>query len=523
MGRQKTSCTIAAADFDAVIFDLDGVITDTATIHAAAWKEMLDHFLLQRAARLGVPFEPFEPATDYRIHVDGKPRLDGLRSFLQSRDIALPNGAPGDPPALETITGLGRQKKELFLQLIKKEGLKVYGSTIELIDSVRKHGLKTAVISSSKNCAMILDEAGAADLFEVRVDGVSAEQLGIKGKPAPDIFLEAARQLGVSPARTVVVEDAVTGVQAGRAGNFGLVVGIARDGGRTELRQNGADLVVADLAELTVSGKSVAGDPLPSALAEFSKIAGQAAGRRIALFLDYDGTLTPIVDTPEKAVIPDDIREALAALARQCPVGVISGRDLNDVREKVGIDSVVYAGSHGFEIAGSKEFPVSRRVGEEFLPLLDRAAQELVAKLTGIPALLVERKKFAIAVHYRLVDPQRVKEIEGAVDGVVARFPGLRKSAGKKVFELQPEVDWHKGKALLALLDLLELDRDDVLPVYIGDDRTDEDAFRVLKRRGIAIVVRERPYPTAAAYSLRSPAEVGQFLGLLHNLCRRGS
>ncbi|HSL41371.1 MAG TPA: trehalose-phosphatase, partial [Desulforhopalus sp.] len=417
MARQKTSCTIAAADFDAVIFDLDGVITDTATIHAAAWKEMLDRFLCRRAARLGVPFEPFEPGTDYRIHVDGKPRLDGLRSFLQSRDIALPNGAPGDPPALETITGLGRQKKELFLQLIKKEGLKVYGSTIELINSVRKHGLKTAVISSSKNCAMILDEVGAADLFEVRVDGVSAEQLGINGKPAPDIFLEAARQLGVSPARTVVVEDAVAGVQAGRAGNFGLVIGIARDGGRTELRQNGADLVVADLAELTVVGKSAAGEPLPSALAEFAEIARQAAGRRIAVFLDYDGTLTPIVDTPDQAVMAGDLRDALAALVRQCPVGIISGRDLADVRAKVGLDSVVYAGSHGFEIAGPQELPAVRRMGEEFLPLLDRAAEELVANLTGVPGLLVERKKFAIAVHYRLVDPHRVKEIEKVVDG----------------------------------------------------------------------------------------------------------
>jgi alpha,alpha-trehalase len=523
MARQKTSCTIAAADFDAVIFDLDGVITDTATMHAAAWKEMLDSFLWRRAARLGVLFEPFEQGTDYRIHVDGKPRLDGLRSFLQSRDIALPNGAPGDPPALETITGLGRQKKELFLQLIKKEGLKVYGSTIELINSVRKHGLKTAVISSSKNCAMILDEVGAADLFEVRVDGVSAEQLGINGKPAPDIFLEAARQLGVSPARTVVVEDAIAGVQAGRAGNFGLVIGIARDGGRSELRQNGADIVVADLAEIAVAGESGAREPLPSALTEFSRISRQAAGRSIAVFLDYDGTLTPIVDTPEKAVILEDIRETLATLARQCPVGVISGRDLNDVRGKVGIDSVIYAGSHGFEIAGSKEFPVARRVGEEFLPLLDRAAKELVAKMTGIPGLLVERKKFAIAVHYRLVDPSRVVEIEQGVDEVLGRVPGLRKSGGKKVFELQPEVDWHKGKALLTLLDLLGLSGDDVLPFYIGDDRTDEDAFQVLPRWGIGIAVRDGPYPTAATYSLRSPAEVGQFLGLLQRLCRRGS
>ena len=523
MTELRTDCRIPADSFEAIIFDLDGVITDTASVHAAAWKRMFDGFLARHAAREGLPFRPFEIETDYRSYVDGKPRLDGLRSFLESRGIRLPEGGPEDPPGAETLQGLGKRKNADFLKQLREQGVRTYGSTVDLIRSAKRHGLKTAVISSSKSCAMILDSANLSDLFDVQVDGVDSEILGISGKPAPDIFLEAARQLKVKPERAVVIEDAVSGVRAGRAGNFGRVIGVARGGGREGLRDNGADAVVEDLAEIRVTGEPETAEPLPSALEDFTTISRQAVGKRIAVFLDYDGTLSPIVETPDQAVMRHDMREAVTELSRHCPVGIISGRDLKDVRDMVRIDSLVYAGSHGFDITGPEELQVDNPVGDEFLHALDKAQQELSRKLDSLEGLLVERKKFAIAIHYRRVDPDRLEGIEKAVDEVAARHPQLRKAYGKKIFELQPQMDWHKGKALLALLRTLSLDGGDVLPFYIGDDVTDEDAFRALKGRGIGIVVRDHPHETAASYSLKSPDEVREFLLQLVAFCRRSS
>ncbi len=521
MVHRKTSYTIPTTVFDAVIFDLDGVVTDTASVHAAAWKRMFDDFLSRHAFRNSVPFRPFEIETDYRLYVDGKPRFDGLRSFLRSRGIQLPEGRPEDPPGAETIHGLARRKNEDFLKRVREEGVEVYESTVALIHCLKKYGLKTAVISSSKSCALILDSVNLSDLFDVKVDGVDSEILGIPGKPAPQIFLEAARQLQVKPKRAVVIEDAVSGVQAGRAGKFGLIIGIARSGGNEDLLKNGALVAVEDLSEISVIGESETAEPLPSAIGRFEEISRRVGGKRLAVFLDYDGTLTPIVETPDRAVMHEDMREAVIELSRQCPLGIISGRDLRDVRDKVKIDSIVYAGSHGFDIAGPEGLQAENTVGEEFLPVLDKAEKELSQNLRSLPGLLVERKKFAIAIHYRLVDPGRVEGIEKAVDEVAARHPELRKAFGKKVFELQPQIDWHKGKALLALLGTLKLDGGEVLPFYIGDDVTDEDAFRALQGRGIGIVVRDQPYETAAAYSLRNPDEVREFLLRLIPVCRR--
>jgi len=519
--QQGAHLKIPSKTFVAIIFDLDGVVTDTASVHAAAWKRMFDAFLLRHAAREGIPFEPFILEKDYLPYVDGKLRLDGLRSFLASRGIVLPEGGPQDPPDVDTVLSLGKRKQADFLKQIQEQGASVYQSTVDLIHSAKKHGLKTAVISSSKSCAMILDSMHLADLFDARVDGVDSELLGIPGKPAPDIFLEAARQLHVRPERAVVIEDAVSGVQAGRAGGFGLVVGIARGGGKEALLQGGADIVVADLSEIRINGEPETPAPLPSALDDFARIAWQVEGKRIAVFLDYDGTLTPIVETPEQAVMADDIREAVLDLSRHCAVGIISGRDLADVRDKVRIDSIVYAGSHGFDIAGPENLQVAHTVGEEFLPVLDRAENALAAQLSAIEGILVERKKFAIAIHYRRVAPENVERVETIVDAIASQHPMLRKAYGKKIFEFQPQMDWHKGKALLALLATLGLDGKEVLPLFIGDDVTDEDAFRALQGRGIGIVVWDQPYETAAAYSLNNPDQVREFLVRLVPLCRR--
>ena len=241
---------ISLDKFDAVLFDLDGVLTATAKLHAAAWKQMFDEFLKQRAAVRNAPFTPFEIATDYKLYVDGKPRYEGVRSFLESRDIQLPYGDPNSPPNQETICGLGNRKNDMINDVLKAQGVEAYEGSVTLVRQLRSRGVKTAVVSSSANCEQVLQAANIADLFDVRVDGGVAAQLKLAGKPAPDTFLAAAKQLGVEAKRAVVVEDAISGVQAGRAGEFGLVVGVDRKGDAEALSQNGADLVVKDLGEL---------------------------------------------------------------------------------------------------------------------------------------------------------------------------------------------------------------------------------------------------------------------------------
>jgi alpha,alpha-trehalase len=240
---------LAGGHFDAVLFDLDGVLTDTARLHAASWTKMFDAFLSQRAEATGEPFAPFE-MDDYRLYVDGRPRYDGVRDFLRSRGIELPEGSPEDPPDRETVCGLGNRKNEMVTELINSVGVDAYPGSVALVRYVRDRGLRTAVVSASANCAAVLERAKIADLFEARVDGIVLNERHLRGKPEPDSFLEAARQLGVEPGRAVVVEDAISGVQAGHAGAFGLVVGVSRKSDEAALVENGADIVVHDLAEL---------------------------------------------------------------------------------------------------------------------------------------------------------------------------------------------------------------------------------------------------------------------------------
>lgn len=236
--------------FAAVLFDLDGVLTMTMNIHAACWKKMFDAYLKERAARSGEIFRPFEITTDYKPYVDGRLRYDGVRAFLASRGITLPEGSPADDPAMETVCGLGNRKDRMVHEEIAAHGVEVLAGSLAVVHQVRADGLRTAVVSASKNCRMILDAAGITALFDVVVDGRVAARLGLPGKPAPDTFLEAARQLDVPAPRSVVVEDAIAGVQAGRAGGFGLVIGIDHHGDRADLLEHGADIVVEDLREI---------------------------------------------------------------------------------------------------------------------------------------------------------------------------------------------------------------------------------------------------------------------------------
>jgi trehalose 6-phosphate phosphatase len=275
----------------------------------------------------------------------------------------------------------------------------------------------------------------------------------------------------------------------------------------------GADVVVTTLS-------SVATVP-PHALKSMKQIRSRTEGKTIAVFLDYDGTLTPIVADPEKAILSDAMRRVLKTLSERLPIAVISGRDLPDVQRMTGIQGIFYAGSHGFDIAGPEGMHMNHQKGTEFLPSLDKAEKDLEDGLAAIEGARVERKKFAIAVHYRNVKEGEVDSVKRNVEEVASRYPDLRRSGGKKIFELQPKIDWHKGKALLWLLEMMDLDKPDVVPFYIGDDLTDENAFRSLKGLGIGIVVMERPRASEAQYRLSDTDEVERFLrGLIQRQSR---
>ncbi len=237
--------------YDAVIFDMDGVVTRTADVHATAWKRLFDDVLARQAP--SGSFKPFDAVSDYRRYVDGKSRYDGVRDFLASRGIHLPDGSPDDPPERETVCGLGNRKDGFFLAQLREHGASAFPSTVDLVGKLRGHGLRVAVISASRNAREVLEAAGVNDLFETRVDGVVATDLGLPGKPHPAVFLEAARRLDTEPARAIVVEDATAGVEAGRRGGFGLVIGVDRASQAEALSRSGADVVVGDLAQVDVA------------------------------------------------------------------------------------------------------------------------------------------------------------------------------------------------------------------------------------------------------------------------------
>ncbi|HEX6141186.1 MAG TPA: trehalose-phosphatase [Geminicoccaceae bacterium] len=502
---------------EAVLFDMDGVVTDTASAHAAAWKEAFDAFLAARSAAEGTVLVPFDARRDYLAYVDGRPRLDGVRGFLAARGIDLPEGSAEDPPGHATVAGLGNLKNRAFHDWLRRHRVRAFPGSVALIRTLRSAGIRTALFTSSRNADAVLASAGLQDLFDVRVDGRLMAERKLPGKPDPAIVLEAARRLGVPPERAAVVEDATAGVAAGRRGGFGLVVGVDRGGNRPALLEHRADLVVDDLANLMLDEerqlKIKMLNDLPLVFDHEPELRERLQGRRLAVFLDYDGTLTPIVDDPDRALISEAMRETVARLAEVVPTVIVSGRGVETVRRLTGLDQLIFAGSHGFEIGGPEGFEDTLEKGVEALPELDRAEAELEDALAGIDGHRIERKRFSIEAHFRQVAERDRERLETAVDEVAARHPNLRKGTGKKVLRLQPDIEWDKGHAVLHLLGRLGLDGDDVLPVYVGDDVTDEDAFRALAGRGLGVVVRgETDRETGASYALRDTDEVGRFL-----------
>lgn len=516
----------ALGRLQAVLFDLDGVITDTAEAHAAAWKRLFDEFLRGRARTGQEELGEFDSDRDYRQYVDGMPRHDGIVGFLRSRGIDLPQGTPEDPPEADTVCGLGQRKQQYFRAWLDSHQVGTYPGTLKLIRELHELGVKIAVFSSSRNTADVLRNAGVFDLFPAKVDGNDLAALGLPGKPHPAMLYEAASRLGVAPERAAVIEDAISGVQAAAAGGFALVIGVDRreagDAGQS-LKDAGAHVVVADLSELSVTsarGLSVKTlDNLPRAVEHEPELRARLAQRRAVVFLDYDGTLTPIVEDPDQALLAADMRRAVAELARCCKVAIVSGRDLEALKGLLQLDTVFFAGSHGFEIQGPGGATLQLERGVESLAELDSAEQRLTERLAHIPGHQVERQRFAIAVHYRRAPAESVPSIEAVVDETLSEHRGLRKGHGKKVFRVQPSIDWHKGRAVLWLLERLELDAGHVLPIYVGDDLTDEDAFRALSGRGLSVVVRDpEPRATAADYSVADVSEVKRLLEILTSI-----
>ncbi|MBU1864472.1 MAG: trehalose-phosphatase [Candidatus Omnitrophica bacterium] len=532
--------------FDAFIFDLDGVITKTALVHGRSWKKMFDDYLRFREKRDGEPFHEFTHDIDYLTYVDGKPRYNGVKSFLKSRGIELPMGEPTDPSENETICALGNRKNLFFNEIIKKDGVEVYPSTIELIKTLKNNNVRIGVASSSKNCKIVLESAGIDHLFETRVDGMVSVEFGLKGKPEGDIFVRAARNLGATPLKSVVIEDAKSGVMAGRNGGFGLVIGVAREKNAAVLMRNGADVVVRDLSDMTIDWivdwfhkkpkpffsaweecKNVTHIPrLPHKhkttimVSPYNFRSPQSAvitEKKLVFFLNYDGTLMPIKDRPSEAVLDDDMKNIVLELSRIHTVAIISGRQREELQSLVGIENIFYASNHGFDIAG----PGYSIVHPKAKKLLSKGAKvrALVSKAIGnIPGILIEEKKYITAIHYRLVSKKNVSQITETVNSIIQNNPKFRLLKGKQVYEILPNVDWGKGNAIRWLMKTFKLPWSKASVFYIGDDITDEFAFRTIRTRGTGIVVSEESRESAAHFQLSSPEEVKKLLRMIIQL-----
>ncbi|NOR57259.1 MAG: trehalose-phosphatase, partial [Sulfurimonas sp.] len=512
----KNKYMIKRSHYDAVIFDLDGVITKTQKLHAKAWKKAFDDFLKRRAK--GDDFKPFDISKDYLSYVDGKPRNEGIKSFLASRNIELPQRRSANATDMDSIDSLGNNKNRFFLEFLS-EGIEIYKSSVELLLKLNNFGFATAVVSSSKNCRYILQSSNLNTFFNTIVDGLDLKSLDLKGKPNPDLFLEALKRLNVEPQRAIVIEDAIAGVSAGKSGGFGKVIGVDRAKQSKELLAAGADFVVKDLEEVDIEAKAT---ELPSALKSFKKIESKFKDKEIVIFFDYDGTVTPIVSHPKDAQLSEEMKNTLIKLSNQCTLAVISGRGLNDIKSLVGIKGIHYAGSHGYEIEGPS-IKMEHEPALKFVKIFDTLEKELRKELDDVKGALVERKKFSIALHYRNVSEGEAYLVENAADEVVKKHPNVRKSYGKKVYELQPDLEWNKGKALEWLMEALHIEKKGSMIFYIGDDITDEDAFSAIKTYGTGILVGSDNRNTGAQYKLSDTDQTLHFLEILSSSVEQGN
>ena len=497
------------------MFDLDGVLVDTARLHARAWKWAFDRFFEERGIE-----DEFDEIEDYREYVDGRPRYAGVAAFLSSRQIELPPGKPSDEPGFSTEAALGNLKNDLFHQVIDTEGVDLLPGARDLVEALAGDGVPMAVVSSSRNAPLVLPEELGRHI-DVVLSGTDVEKLGLSGKPEPDMFVEGASRIGVHPHAAAAIEDADVGVRAGRAGGFAIVIGIDPDGS-SGLEASGADVVVPGVAALPADIALWADliEPPLHAMEAIGVILEQLAGDP-AIFLDYDGTLTAIVDDPAEANIGDEERSILKEVAKAAPLAIVSGRGLDDVKSHVGLEGLVYSGSHGFEIENAEGERSEKDEAADAVPELDEAEALLMEGSADLSGVMIERKPYAIAVHTRRAGSDEAREKAGELARDVAgRFGHLVLRGGKEIHELRPAFDWDKGSAIRQLLQLLP---GDPVPLYIGDDETDEDAFRALRPLGgIGILVGTASgAETWADYTLRDPREVLEFLATIGGTLNR--
>ena len=385
-------------------------------------------------------------------------------------------------------------------------------SAMALAKELQVCQIKTAIVTAGPNGSELLNSLGLSKVFANLVAG------------APEPYLKAAQLLKTPPERATIFASTQTGLQAAREGNFGVIVFFNQLTSPSALKTNGTEVIVVDLCELpirTENGllkRNTIG--LPSGLVHFQDISRNFHDKSAVVFLDYDGTLTPIVDRPDLAILSEHTRETLRQLAKHCTVGVISGRDRQNVQQLVNVDSLIYAGSHGFDISGPKFLNMHHQMGAPFLPVLDQVEASLHEQLDSIVGILIERKKYSVAVHYRLVGSQDLEAVRTTIEAVVSQHPDIRTIHGKKLYDLQPRIDWDKGKALFWLMQALNISPEQAIPFFLGDDLTDEDAFRTLQDGGIGIIVEDTARFTYATYRLNNPQEVDQFLRNLTNFLR---
>jgi trehalose 6-phosphate phosphatase len=405
------------------------------------------------------------------------------------------------------------------------DGITGHGDILSQIRHWRSHGIKCAVVSSDKNCRRNLETAGIRDLLDVCIDSVTLYEKGLKSCPAPDLLLEAATELGIQPGNCVIIEDTVAGVQAGSRGNFSLVIGIDRTDNRKALYENGADIVVDDMRQIDLFSETTAQyftEFAPSLFSRLSEFNTLIKNKKPALFLDYDGTLTPIVKNPQDALLSDEMREMIRRYNSISPLAIVSGRDMDDLKRMARIEGIIYAGSHGFRVSGPDGLYMEHAKSGDILPELDRIEKKLKGTLgEKIRGLNIERKRYAIAIHYRNVATKDVPSVFEAAQTIIDKNPGFRKGEGKKVVEIRPDIDWHKGKAMKWIIDkVYPTSRQDVIPIYLGDDITDEDVFETITDTGIGILVGFHGRRTKARYSLKNVYQVKVFMEMLMNKIR---
>ncbi|WP_347251382.1 trehalose-phosphatase [Legionella sp.] len=500
-----------------IIFDMDGVVTQTTDLHFKSWKIILDHFLRQ-INETNINFSH----RDYLFYFDGVSRENGVKNFFNAYKIDEYKIRNYYNNLADCINSICMKKNNLLLSIIAEDKVQVFPDCIEFIKYISDLNYKSAIISSSKNCRKVLERAGIMDLFPVCVDGKTAEEKNIPGKPNPAIFLEAANQLNLLPDECMVVEDALAGVSAAKEGRFGLVVALDRENKLfTEFSQYNPDYILTDLSKKQVNLYEVFLEGKPTTITALYSLpiisSALTQQREVVIFLDYDGTLTPIVDRPQDAHLSPEMKKSLIELCKNYLTLVISGRQLENLKEKIGIADLYYAGNHGYEFDGPQYLGFPFEMGQEYLEDIQSFFEKTDAILKDIRGCIIENKKFTLSVHYRLVNENQHQFISSSIDLLLQDHPKLSRHEGKKVIEIRPKISWNKGIASLNFLKWIKKDNANVIPIYIGDDVTDEDAFQLFNLNGITVKVGANTN-THARYFLESPNQVKFFLDQLNEL-----